>query len=129
MVIGGISTVKCGKLPPKVLFSFGAFSFFYQETRKDTIKTKPGSTRAVYGDAGEPPVAYGDGIVNRVTPNVAKVELCRNDKNKNIFLNFFQKTIDKKFFMCYTIKVQRSKALRFHLRNIDLCRVNNRYFL
>ena len=48
MVIGGISTVKGGKLPPKVLFSFGAFSFFYQETRKDTIKT------------GEPPEAYGD---------------------------------------------------------------------
>ena len=36
-----------------------------------------------YGDAGEPPVANGDGIVNAVTPNVAKLGLCRNDKNKN----------------------------------------------
>ena len=98
MVIGGISTVNGNKLPPKVLFSFGAFSFFYQETRKDTIKntqenerktgepseaySNAGEPSVAYGDAGEPPAAYGDGIVNAVIPNVAKVRLCRNDKNR-----------------------------------------------
>ena len=63
------------------------------------------------GDAGEPPEAYGDGIVNAVTPNVAKLGLCRNDKNrffkKAVRKGFLEKSLGKNF-------VSFSKASPFH---------------